>query len=109
MMISPDFTTNGEFNSLRWHGINRRLSILQVRTEARAKYAQKGYKTLMAMLSPIGKYMYRIVYSLCTKVHRSLTLMTLLHSFFAVLVDGSVVAQKQNACVMQQKQNACVM
>lgn len=84
------FSTNGEFNSLRWHGINRPLSILQVRTKSRAKYAQKGYKTLI-MLTPIGEYMYIVctLHVVCVLCH-------------LVLQDGSIVAKKSNTCVTSE-------
>ena len=50
------FTTNGEFNSLRWKGNKRPLTVLQVKTEARKAYKSKGLKTLMNMLTPLGKF-----------------------------------------------------
>ena len=62
------FTTNGEFNSLRWKGNTRPLTILQVRTEARLKYQNKGLKTLMDMVTPCGtdKSYVHIVLCACT-------------------------------------------
>ena len=37
-MVILGFTSDGEFNSLRWKGNTRTLTVLQVKTEARAKY-----------------------------------------------------------------------
>ena len=48
------FTTDGEFNSLRWKGNTRPLTVLQVKTDARKVYQSKGFKTLMNVLTPIG-------------------------------------------------------
>ena len=47
-------TTNGEFNSLRWKGNTRPLTVLQLKREARAKYQNKGLKSLLDMITPIG-------------------------------------------------------
>lgn len=54
-ILLAGFTTNGEFNSLRWKGNKHPLTVLQVRTEARSKYQRKGLSTLLNMLTPIGK------------------------------------------------------
>ena len=51
------FTTNGEFNSLRWKGNKRPLSVLQVRSDVRAWYQRKGLNTLMEMITPMGMLM----------------------------------------------------
>lgn len=48
------FTTNGEFNSLRWKDNTRPLTVLQVKSEVRSRYQHKGFKTLMEMLTPVG-------------------------------------------------------
>ncbi len=44
--------TNGEFNSVRLKGNTRPLNILQIKAEARAKYARKSKSTMLAMLTP---------------------------------------------------------
>lgn len=56
MCLVIGLTTDGEFNSLRWHGRTRPLTILQLRTESRAQYQNKSYKTMIEMLTPIGKF-----------------------------------------------------
>lgn len=48
-------TTNGEWNSLRLQGDTRPLSIIQIRSDVRAKYSRLGYKTMINMLTPKGK------------------------------------------------------
>ena len=54
IIIIIGFTSNGEFNSLRWKGNTRPLTVLQVRSEARSKYQNKGVRTLLDMLTPQG-------------------------------------------------------
>ena len=49
------FTTNGEWNSLRSKGNNRPLSIFEVRSKARKRYAKLSEKTMVAMLTPKSK------------------------------------------------------
>lgn len=69
MYMYVGFTTNGEFNSLRWKGYSRPLTVLQLKREARAKYQSKGLKSLLDMITPIGiihtlhvqMYMYCII------------------------------------------------
>lgn len=48
------FTTNGEFNSLRWKGSTHPLTILQLRSEARKKFANRGLRPMLDMFTPIG-------------------------------------------------------
>lgn len=52
------FTTDGEWNSLRVKGNTRPLSVFQVRSDARAKYAQMKLQKLIGMISPFSKYWY---------------------------------------------------
>ena len=47
------FTTDGEFNYLRTKGYSRPLSVLQIRSDVRKKYARIQKSTLLAMLSPL--------------------------------------------------------
>ncbi|XP_065891566.1 uncharacterized protein [Dysidea avara] len=47
------FTTDGEWNSLRSKGNTRPLTILQVRSEARAKYSHIKLARLAGMLTPV--------------------------------------------------------
>ena len=54
-MTLSGFTSDGEWNTLRSKGRTRPLSILQVRSDARAKYARMKEKKLMGMLSPVCK------------------------------------------------------
>lgn len=54
-VVLVGFTTNGEFNSLRWRGNTRPLTILQLMRESRAQFQNKGFKTLLDMLTPIGE------------------------------------------------------
>lgn len=53
-ILVKGFTTNGEFNSLRWKGNQRPLTVLDVKRKARSKYKNKGFRTLIKMLSPVG-------------------------------------------------------
>lgn len=55
------FTTDGEFNSLRWRGNDRPLTVLQVRSNVLAKYQRKGLKAMLEMITPIGMLYYIIV------------------------------------------------
>ena len=57
-MVILGFTSDGEFNSLRWKGNTRPLTVLQVKTEARAKYQNKGLKTLLEMLHESSRSVY---------------------------------------------------
>ena len=50
------FTTDGEWNSLRTKGNTRPLSVFQILSNARRKYAQKKQQTMIEMLSPLRKY-----------------------------------------------------
>lgn len=50
------FTTNGEFNSLRWKGNSRPLTVLQIKSEVRSIYQRKGLQSLLAMITPFGEY-----------------------------------------------------
>ena len=52
MHVHVGFSTNGEFNTLRVKGHTRPVSVLEIRRLSRAKYARKGYKMLMGMLTP---------------------------------------------------------
>lgn len=55
-IISVGFTTDGEFNTLRWKGNTRPLTVLQLKREACAKYQNKGEKTLLHMIMPVGMH-----------------------------------------------------
>ncbi len=50
------FSSNGEFNSMRATGYTRPLSVLSIRSTVRAKYGRLSEKTMLAMLTPKGKY-----------------------------------------------------
>ena len=50
------FTTDGEWNSLCSKGNTRPLSVFQILSNARRKYAQKKQQTMIEMLSPLRKY-----------------------------------------------------
>lgn len=43
--------TDGEFNSLRAKGLKRPVSILQIKSEARQRYAHMGEGTMRNMLT----------------------------------------------------------
>lgn len=70
------FTTDGEWNSLRSMGNTRPLSVFQIRSNARAKYAHMKLQKLIGMLTPICKYkcgyvsyksfIYIYIYMMCT-------------------------------------------
>lgn len=51
--------TNGEFNVLCMRGNTRPLDVLQVRAEARKAVKAMNTRTLLAMLTPKGMYLYR--------------------------------------------------
>lgn len=55
-ILTLGFTTNGEWNSLRTKGNTRPLSVLQIRSDVRAKYAKLKAKKLIRMLSPKCKF-----------------------------------------------------
>lgn len=48
------FATNGEWNSLRTKGNTRPISVLQIRSNVRAKYSRMNLKKLIGMLTPKG-------------------------------------------------------
>ena len=50
------FTSDGEWNSLRTKGNTRPLSVFQILSNARRKYAQKKQHTMIEMLTPLCKY-----------------------------------------------------
>jgi len=50
------FTSDGEWNSLRTKGNTRPLSVFQILSNARRKYAQKKQQTMIEMLTPLCKY-----------------------------------------------------
>ena len=54
VVCNEGLTANGGWNSLRTKGNTRPLSILQLRSEARAKYSRLGFKRMMNMLTPRG-------------------------------------------------------
>ena len=49
--------TDGEWNTLRYRGNSRPLSILQIRTECRNKYRAVSKSTMMDMLSPTSMFL----------------------------------------------------
>lgn len=55
-MLHAGFVSDGEYNSFRYKGYTRPLSILQLRSDARKKYHVKGVRSMKAMLTPIGRY-----------------------------------------------------
>ncbi len=61
--ILTGFVANGEFNSLQSMGNSRPLSVLKLKSNARAKYAQMGKAKMMRMLSPTCEYICYIPYS----------------------------------------------
>lgn len=67
IIIIIGFTSNGEFNSLRWKGNTRPLTVLQVRSEARSKYKNKGFRTLSDMLTPEGHRYTTVMYVYITQ------------------------------------------
>ena len=46
------FTTDGEWNSLHAKGYTRPLSVFQIRSDARRKYAHMSLQKMIAMISP---------------------------------------------------------
>ena len=52
---SAGFVSNGEFNYMRSKGYTRPLSVLQVRTDVRNKYAKVRQDALLSMLTPEGR------------------------------------------------------
>ena len=52
--IFAGFVTNGEFNYLRTRGYTRPLSVLQVRSDVRKKYARARQDVLLNILTPEG-------------------------------------------------------
>ena len=91
IIVSIGFTTNREFNSLRWKGASGPLAVLQVRLEAQAKYMRKGCNTMLKTLTPVGMTHSQvgILYAFC---HNSILLTV-------VMEDGSLCAQKQNPAI----------
>ena len=61
--VCTGFVSNGEFNYLRTKGYTRPLSVLQVRTNVKNKYAKIGAKALSAMLTPKREF-YSYVFSM---------------------------------------------
>ena len=53
---SLGFVSNGEYNSFRSKGYTRPLSVFQIRSLVRNKYARMNVKSMKAMLNPIGTY-----------------------------------------------------
>ena len=55
---SLGFVSNGEYNTFRSKGYTRPLSIFQIRSEVRNRYARMNVKSMKAkaMLNPIGMY-----------------------------------------------------
>lgn len=49
------FTTDGEWNTLRSKGNSQPLSILQIRSDANAKYAHMKQTKLIGMFTPMCK------------------------------------------------------
>ena len=54
-MIHSGFTTDGEWNSLRTKGNTRPLSVLQIRSDVRRKYARLTSKKLHGMITVMRK------------------------------------------------------
>ena len=50
-MLLTGLVTDGEFNSLRAKGLQRPVSILQIKSEARQRYARMGEGTMRSMLT----------------------------------------------------------
>ena len=57
-VFTTGFTSNGEFNSLRSRGYTRPLSMLQIRSDVRRKYARLGKKKMFDMLTPRGIHLH---------------------------------------------------
>ena len=49
------FTSNGEYNAMRNRGYTRPLSVLQIRSDIRSKYARLSKRTMQRMLTPQGR------------------------------------------------------
>ena len=65
---SLGFATDGEFNSLRWKGNTRPLSILQIRSQSRAKYVNRGKNVMTEMLLPVGEQLIIQLQILCARI-----------------------------------------
>lgn len=85
------FTTDGEFNSLRWKGQSRPLTVLEIKSAVRSTYQRRGFKSLMSMLTPIGTTLYLGV--------NSLKFSFLINT---VTPDGQIVAKKENPAVSRE-------
>lgn len=44
------FVSNGEYNTMRVQGYTRPLSVLQIRSEAKKKYAKMSFKSMIFFL-----------------------------------------------------------
>lgn len=49
------FTTDGEWSTLRTKGNHQPLSIFQIRSDARAKYARMKLQKMTKMITPLRK------------------------------------------------------
>lgn len=90
MLVNVGFTTDGEFNSLRWKGRSRPLTVLEIKSTVRSVYQRKGLKSLLSMLTPIGT---------CDKIRHAAELIKFPLSYTTVTLDGHIVAKRDNPAV----------
>lgn len=64
-MYIQGFVTNGEWNSLRAKGLERPVSIFEVRAQVRRKYSRMAVKTMLKMLTPISESIFNRI---CTHI-----------------------------------------
>ena len=81
--------SNGEYDSLRVKGYRRPVSVLQIKANSRAKYANCGQKNMLAMLTPTSTLLYLIHNYDYTHNHNN----------FSGGAGGSIVAVKSNPAV----------
>lgn len=91
---------NGEYNSLRSMGCLRPVSVLKLKSNTRAKYAQMGKAKMMRMLSPICEYIVAYMALQCVLFHFASTLYSLF--IFLGTSTGDVVGEEDNCVVPRE-------
>ena len=94
IIIILGLVTDGEFNSLRSKGSTRPLSIVQIRSECRKKYARMSESKMRGMLTITGKPggdLVFIVFQMFTKCLY----------WAGISVNGTLLTKQHNPAVTQ--------